>query len=82
MNGMRVVIYALLLSATAWAQGYRLERNQLIVDESDWPEWNFPKGSVDFGDEGVRPHFVRQQINASLDAAAFTHGEEVEMEVV
>ena len=78
MNGMRVVIYALLLSATAWAQGYRLERNQLIVDESDWPEWNFPKGSVDFGDEGVRPHFVRQQINASLDAAAFTHGEEVE----
>ena len=72
MNGLRLILYALLLSATAWAQGYRLEPNQLIVEASDWPEWNFPKGSVDFGDEGVRPHFVRRQINASLNAGAFS----------
>ena len=72
MNRMQVVLYTLLLSVTAWAQGYHLEPNQLIVSESDWPEWNFPKGSVDFGDEGARPHFVRRQINASLNAGAFS----------
>ena len=66
------MLYALLLSATAWAQGYRLEQNQLIVEESDWSEWNFPKGSLDFGPEGVRPHFVRRQINASLNAGTFS----------
>ena len=72
MNSMRAILYTLLLSAMAWAQGYRLEPNQLIISESDWPEWNFPAGSVDFSDEGVRPHFVRRQINASLNAGAFS----------
>jgi len=78
MNGLRVGLYVLLLTATAWAQGYRLEPDRLSVDPSDWAEWTFPKGSLDFGDEGVRPHFVRRQINAVLDAGAFTHGEEVQ----
>ena len=72
MNGLRLILYTLLLSATVWAQGYRLEPNQLIVSESDWPGWNFPAGSVDFSDEGVRPHFVRRQINAALNAGAFS----------
>ncbi len=72
MNSMRAILYTLLLSATVWAQGYRLEPNQLIISESDWPGWNFPKGSLDFSDEGVRPHFVRRQINASLNAGAFS----------
>ena len=72
MNSMRAILYTLLLSAMAWAQGYRLEPNQLIISESDWPGWNFPAGSVDFSDEGVRPHFVRRQINASLNAGAFS----------
>ena len=72
MNSMRAILYTLLLSAMAWAQGYRLEPNQLIINESDWPGWNFPAGSVDFSDEGVRPHFVRRQINASLNAGAFS----------
>ncbi len=71
MNSMRVILYILLFSAMAWAQGYRLEQNQLIISESDWPGWNFPAGSVDFSDEGVRPHFVRRQTNASLNAGAF-----------
>ena len=44
----------------------------MIVSESDWPGWNFPAGSVDFSDEGVRPHFVQRQINAALNAAAFS----------
>ena len=44
----------------------------MIISESDWPGWNFPAGSVDFSDEGVRPHFVRRQINAALNAAAFS----------
>ena len=72
MNRMQVVLYTLLLSAMAWAQGYRLEPNQLIINESDWPGWNFPAGSVDFSDEGARPHFVRRQTNASLNAGAFS----------
>lgn len=72
MNNMRAILYTLLLPVVAWAQGYRLEPNQLIVRESDWPGWNFPAGSVDFSDEGVRPHFVRRQINASLNAGAFS----------
>ena len=72
MNSMRAILYTLLLSAMAWAQGYRLEPNQLIISESDWAEWNFPAGSVDFSAEGVRPHFVQRQINASLNAGAFS----------
>ena len=72
MNSMRAILYTLLLPIVAWAQGYRLEPNQLIISESDWPGWNFPAGSVDFSDEGVRPHFVRRQINAALNAAAFS----------
>ena len=44
MNTFCVLLYALLLSATAWAQGYRLEQNRLIVEESDWLEWGFSHG--------------------------------------
>ena len=69
---LRLILYTLLLSTTIWAQGYRLEPNQLIISESDWPGWNFPKGSLDFSAEGVRPHFVRRQINAALNAGAFS----------
>ena len=72
MNSMRAILYTLLLPVVAWAQGYRLEPNQLIISEGDWPAWNFPAGSVDFSAEGVRPHFVRRQINASLNAGAFS----------
>ena len=72
MNSMRAILYTLLLPIVAWAQGYRLEPNQLIISESDWPGWNFPAGSVDFSDEGVRPHFVQRQINAALNAGAFS----------
>ncbi len=72
MNSMRAILYTLLFSAPVWSEGYRLEPNQLIVRESDWPGWNFPAGSVDFSDEGVRPHFVRRQINAALNAGAFS----------
>ena len=72
MNSMRAILYTLLLPVVAWAQGYRLEPNQLIISESDWPGWNFPAGSVDFSAEGVRPHFVRRQINAALNAGAFS----------
>ena len=68
MNSMRLILYTLLFSAPVWAEGYRLEPNQLIISESDWPGWNFPAGSVDFSDEGVRPHFVRRQTNAALNA--------------
>ena len=72
MNGLRLILCILLLSATVWAQGYRLGQNQLIVEAGDWSEWDFPKGSLDFSDEGVRPHFVQRQINAALNAGTFS----------
>ena len=75
MNGMRLMLFVLMLSATAWAQGYRLEQNQLIVEESDWSEWEFPTGALDLSSEGVRPHFVKRHINAALNAGDFVHGE-------
>ena len=73
MNGMRLMLIVSVLCATAWAQGYRLEQNQLIVAESDWSEWDFPTGALDLSSEGVRPHFVKRHINAALNAGDFVH---------
>ncbi len=68
------ILCVLLLSATAWAQGYRLEQNRLLVEESDWLEWDFPTGALDLSGAGVRPHFVGKKINAVLDAGNFIRG--------
>ena len=78
MNRLWLVVCALLIAAAAWPQGYRLEADRVAIDESDWAEWEVAAGTVQFGPEGVRPHFIREQINAALDAPNFVYGEDVQ----
>ena len=79
MKSVAVVGLALLMaSAAAWCQGYQLDESGLNVAPEHWPEWSFPQGSLDFSDEGVRPVYVREQVNAALDASAFTYGDGVQ----
>ena len=78
MNRWWVVACALLFAASAWPQGYRLEAERVAVDESDWAAWEVAAGTVQLGSEGVRPHRVREQINAALDAPNFVYGDDVQ----
>ena len=75
MKSVAIVGTALLMASAAWSQAYQLDESGLNVAPEHWPEWGFPPGSLDFGDEGVRPAFVREQVNAALDASAFTYGD-------
>ena len=75
MKSVAIVGTALLTASAAWCQAYQLDDNGLNVAPEHWPEWGFPPGSLDFSDEGVRPAFVREQVNAALDASAFTYGD-------
>ena len=78
MKSVAIVGTALLMASPAWCQAYQLDDNGLNVAPEHWPAWNFPPGSLDFSDEGVRPTFVRDQVNAALDASAFTYGDGVQ----
>ena len=78
MTRLWLVACALLLAAAARPQGYRLESDRVAVDESDWAEWEVAAGTVQFGPQGVRPHRIRAQINAALDAPNFVYGEDVQ----
>ena len=75
MKSIAIVISTLLTAAAAWGQAYQLDDNGLNVAAEHWPAWNFPAGSLDFSAEGVRPAFVREQVNAALDASAFTYAD-------
>ena len=75
MKSVAIVGMALLMASPAWCQAYQLDGSGLNVAPNHWPAWNFPLGSLDFSDEGVRPAFVREQVNAALDASAFTYGD-------
>lgn len=77
MTWLRLVACALLVAASAWPQGYRLAADRVAVDESDWAQWEVAAGTVQFGPEGVRPHSIREQINAVLDAPNFVSAEGV-----
>lgn len=77
MTWLRLVACALLVAAAAWPQGYRLATDRVAVDESDWAQWEVATGTVQFGPEGVRPHSIREQINAVLDAPNFVSAEGV-----
>ena len=78
MTWLRLVACALLIAAAARAQGYRLESDRVAIDEGDWAEWEVAAGTVQFGSEGVRPHLIRESINAALDAPNFVYGEGVQ----
>ena len=68
VNRLWFVACALLIATAAWPQGFHLESDRVAVDEGDWAEWEVAAGTVQFGPEGVRPHRIREQINAVLDA--------------
>ncbi|HID11565.1 MAG TPA: hypothetical protein EYP17_09750 [Candidatus Latescibacteria bacterium] len=56
------------------AQGYTVEGDRVVVRSKEhWAAWNFPKGTVDIGDYGVKPHFIRKDMNACLNASRFVH---------
>lgn len=78
MKSVAIGVTTLLTASAAWGQAYQLDDNELIVAAEHWPAWNFPAGSLDFSAEGVRPAFVREQVNASLDASAFTYSDGVQ----
>ena len=78
MKSVAIGVTTLLTASAAWGQAYQLDANELIVAAEHWPAWNFPAGSLDFSAEGVRPAFVREQVNASLDASAFTYSDGVQ----
>ena len=78
MKSVAIGVTTLLTASAAWGQAYQLDADELIVAAEHWPAWNFPAGSLDFSAEGVRPAFVREQVNASLDASAFTYSDGVQ----
>lgn len=73
MTWLWAICYTLLLTSTGRAQGYRLEKDNLVIDENHWREWNFPTDAVQFNAEGVRPRFIRARVNAALDAGTFSY---------
>lgn len=75
MKSIAIGASTLLTAAAAWGQAYQLNDDGLNVAAEHWPAWNFPAGSLDFSAEGVRPAFVREQVNAALDASAFTYAD-------
>ena len=77
MNGFSSIGFALLMGSSVWAQGYQLEENRLSITPSHWQEWDFPQGSLDFNSGGVQPIFIRDRVNAVLDASSFRSGDGV-----
>ncbi|MSR82169.1 MAG: hypothetical protein EXS58_04495 [Candidatus Latescibacteria bacterium] len=73
MKQSQVVGWVLLVASSGWSQGYRLERDRVVVDADHLQAWSFPQGSLRFSTAGVQPAFVQGQTNAALDAATFAH---------
>ena len=70
--------WILLLSPLpALAQGYTIEGNRIVVEgEEQWNEWSYPQGTLDIlEDGGVRPVYIRKNINACLNARDFTYAD-------
>ena len=56
---------------SAWGQTATIQENQLVVDrQSQWEEWHFPPGTVEIEGGGVRPHYVKKNIDATGDIVA------------
>ena len=70
-----LLIAGLLLSvAIAQAQGYRLEKDRVVIEGADWQEWSVTSGTVQVSAAGVQPRFIRDQTNAALEAPEFGGG--------
>ena len=58
-------------AGSAWGQTAAIQENQLVVDrQSQWEEWHFPPGTVEIEGGGVRPHYVKKNIDATADIVA------------
>ncbi|RLJ01056.1 MAG: hypothetical protein DRP11_05080, partial [Candidatus Aenigmatarchaeota archaeon] len=74
-KGVLFGLFMLFGVPSAWAGGYAIEGNKVLVySEDHWSAWKFPKGIVDIGDDGaVKPRFIRENFNACLNADRFVH---------
>ena len=65
----------LLFVATLWAAGAYADELRLS-SPADWQTWAIPKGTLEIADDGsIRLAWMRRNINAVADAAAFSHSE-------
>lgn len=63
-----------LVPALAGAQGFRVEPGQLVVGPSHWASWQFPQGTLEIGDVGVRPAHIQSTGNAVPQAVILAAG--------
>ena len=83
------LLLALIPGTSSGQEGYSLEPGRAVIDSKDqWERWKAPSGTVQIGDEGVTPAFIRKSttlavggkevtvpgINAILDAGDFGGG--------
>lgn len=78
MKSLRLIICSLLTVSTSWSQSHRVESNQVVVNQGHWREWTVAKGTVQFDSDGVRPQFIREKINAVLNASNFVYENDVQ----
>ncbi len=75
-RGVVLSLFFLLLLSSLPLEGqqaYRISGNQLVVDRrAQWEAWKTAGGLVDISAQGVRPKFIRKNINAALDAEQFS----------
>ena len=67
--GIIAVISAVWSAGALWAQGYRIEGNQVAIDRAaEWEAWTFAAGTVEISGTGaVEPHFVHKNTDATRD---------------
>ena len=68
-----VLLAPCLLPLFAQTEGYRLTRDQILIDRPDhWRAWDGAIGSYLIGEDGnVQPRFLQRDINATLNATEF-----------
>ena len=73
--GIMVVLLGSFFGSSLWAQGYRTERNSIVVDtQTHWETWSYPQDVVEITPDGwMRPVFFRKKINAVLNATQFQY---------
>ena len=67
-------INLLFFPALLWAQGYRVESGQLVVEPQHWANWGFPQGTAIVDASGVRPAFVQASGDAIPQASILAAG--------
>ena len=56
-------------------EGYAIDGEKITVGAADqWEKWLFPVGTLDIGEQVVRPHYVSRDLNACLDVGRYPLG--------